>query len=321
MSPFQHIVVLDGHTLNPGDLSWQPLQDLGYVQVYEHTSEELIKQRAKDADILVVNKVPIRGRLLEQLPKLKYIAVSATGYNNIDLDAAKVRGIPVSNVVGYASDSVAQHVFALLLALTNQVTQHHQSVLNGDWAKCLHFSYTLQPIIGLVGKTMGIYGLGKIGQKVAEIALAFGMKVIAHHKYPKRDAKTGVKFVSLSELFTQSDVLSLHAPLTEENRGIINKKQLDLMRPSTYLINTGRGGLVNEADLKAYLEKGKIAGAGLDVLSIEPPINSNPLIGVPNCIITPHLAWASKEARQRLMDGMLENVKSFLIGKPQNIVG
>lgn len=314
------IVVLDGYTLNPGDLDWQPLRDLGNTQIYERSPANEVLARAKDADVILVNKIILSEEILAQLPNLKYIGVLATGYNNIDVKAAKSRNIPVCNVVGYASNSAAQHVFALLLELTNQVSRHHQSVLNGDWGECPDFSYTLQPIIGLVNKTIGIYGFGKIGQKVAEIALAFGMKVIAHHKHPKRDARPHVEFVGLEDMFVKSDILTLHAPLSKDNAGIINQKHLALMKSSAFFINTGRGGLVNEVDLKRALEEGRIAGAGLDVLSVEPPVNSNILIGVKNCIITPHQAWASKEARQKLLDEVVANVEAFLKGNIKNNV-
>ena len=315
-----NIVVLDGFTLNPGDLDWAPLQSLGNVKIFEHSTYEQITERAQNADIILSNKAIIDEGVMQKLPQLKCICLMATGYNNIDITAAKEKNIAVCNAVGYGSDSVAQHVFALVLTLTNQVYKHHESVQNGKWSKCRDFSYTLAPIQGLAGKTFGIYGFGKIGQKVGEIAHAFGMKVIAHHKHPERDARPWVSFVGLKELFEQSDVLSLHAPLNESNKGIINATNLAKMKSTALLINTGRGGLVNELDLKEALEKGIIAGAGLDVLSQEPPPEDHLLSGAQNCIITPHNAWASRDARQRLFDIIIENIEAFLDGKPQNIV-
>lgn len=314
------IVIVDGYTLNPYDLSWEPLQELGEVRVYEHSTPDEIVERAREAEIVLANKAVFDEKILEQLPQLRCICVTATGYNNIDVNAAKAREITVCNVAGYGTESVAQHVFALLLELTNAVGKHHHSVQEGGWAKNRDFSYTVQPILELAGKTMGIYGLGSIGQKVAKIALAFGMKVIAKHKHPKRDAMPGVGFVDLETLFQESDVITLHAPLTVDNQGIVNKHLLAMMKPGAYLINTARGGLINEPDLKEALEKNIIAGAALDVLSQEPPKDGNILIGVNNCIITPHNAWASREARQRLLNETVNNVKAFLHGKPRNVV-
>jgi len=314
------IVVLDGYTLNPGDLKWNKLEALGELNVHRRTPTEDIIKRSKDANILIANKVVLDADILKQLPKLKLICVSATGYNNIDVLTASELGITVCNVAGYSTDSVAQHVFSMILHFTNQVNLHNQSVSNGDWQKAKDFSYSLQVIQELKDLTMGIYALGKIGNKVADIALAFGMKVIAHHKHPERDKRKGVEFVSWEELLKKSDVLSLHAPLSEANAGIINKENLSKMKSSAYLINTGRGGLVNEKDLKEALENGIIAGAGIDVLSEEPPKNGNILIGTKNCLITPHQAWASKSARTRLLDGVINNIRAYIVGKPSNVV-
>lgn len=315
-----NIVVLDGFTLNPGDLSWDVLQGLGNVTIYEHSSKTEALARAKEAQIILTNKTVIDEAMLAQLPKLKCICLLSTGFNVIDIEAAKKRQLPVCNAVGYGSNSVAQHVFALLLELTNQVGAHHQSVQNGDWSKHRDFSYSIRPIMGLVNKTLGIYGFGKIGQKVGSIAQAFGMRIIAHHKHPKRDARPGVAFVSLDTLFRESDVLTLHAPLNAQNKGIINTANLAKMKPSAFLINTGRGGLIQEADLKNALEKELIAGAALDVLSVEPPPIDHILFGVKNCLLTPHNAWASREARQKLLDIVIENIKAFLDGRIQNNV-
>ncbi len=314
------IVVVDGFTLNPGDLSWESLQKLGEVFVYEHSTREEILERAHDANIILANKTVFDAAILAQLPNLRCICVTATGFNNIDIKSAKKHDILVCNVAGYGTDAVAQHVFALLLELTNAVGKHHESVQQGDWSRNRDFCYTLQPVIELAGKTMGIYGFGKIGQQVARIALAFGMKILSTHKHPERDAMPGVEFVNLETLFQNSDIITLHAPLTAENEGFVNKNLLSKMKPSAYLINTARGGLIQEADLKEAIENGIIAGAGLDVLSQEPPVNGNILFGVKNCIITPHNAWASREARQRLLDETVENVRAVLNGKPRNVV-
>lgn len=318
--PRPHIVVLDGRTLNPGDLSWNKLKALGHLTVYEFSKVDEVPQRAKEAEILLANKVILDAALLAKLPKLRCICVTATGYNNVDLEAARRRGIPVCNAVGYGTDSVAQHVFALLLALTNDVQAHHNSVQQGRWGAIDDFCYTLTSIPELAGKTMGIYGFGRIGQRVAQIAQAFGMEVIATHKHPDRDAGPGIEFVSLKTLFERSDVVSLHAPLSNENKGIVNASLLAGMKPSAYLINTGRGGLIDEPALKLALQSAQLAGAALDVLSIEPPKMGNVLLDAPNCLITPHMAWATREARQRLLDITMENISAFLRGEPRNVV-
>ena len=314
------IVVLDGFTLNPGDLDWSGLDALGSWTVYEHSNEAEILSRSQSAEILIVNKATLSSSIINQLPQLKYIGVSATGYNNVDLQAARQRKIPVCNVVGYSTPSVAQHVFALLLQLTNRPKEHHQSVVKGVWAGQSHFSYTLNSIPELAGLTMGIYGLGRIGSQVAHIAQAFDMNILATHKHPERDAMPGVTFVPLDQLFVQADVISLHAPLNDHNKGIVNRDTLQSMKPTAYLINTGRGPLIVEEDLAEALQKGWIAGAGLDVLCQEPPPENHLLNKAPNLIITPHMAWASKEARRRLLDLTLENVKAFLQGTPINNV-
>lgn len=314
------IIALDGRTLNPGDLSWEGLSTFGEYEIHDFTPEEQVVERGRPADILLVNKVVLGKDELAQLPNLKCICVTATGYNNVDLQAARERGIPVCNAVGYSTDSVAQHVFALLLALTNKVYQHHISVQAGEWQRSDDFAYTLHTLPELAGKIFGIYGFGRIGQRVADLAQAFGMKILATHKHPKRDARPGVEFVSLEELFERSDVTSLHAPLSEANREIVNAQLLQRMKSTAYLINTGRGGLIQEADLKLALQEGQLAGAALDVLSTEPPKEGNVLISAPNCILTPHLAWASLEARQRLMDITLNNIRAFQAGAPQNVV-
>ena len=314
------IVVLDGHTLNPGDLSWNKLRALGQVSVYEYSTPEEIPERADEADIILVNKAVIDKAQLARLPALKCICVTATGYNNVDVEQAGKRNIPVCNAVGYGTGSVAQHVFALLLELTNKVQAHHESVLAGQWERSRDFCYTLTPIPELDGRVMGIYGFGRIGQRVAAIAQAFGMEVFATHKHPERDARPGVSFVPLETLFEKSDVVSLHAPLTEENEGIVNAALLSRMKPTAYLINTGRGGLIDEPALKLALQSARLAGAALDVLSEEPPRNGSVLFDAPNCLVTPHIAWATREARQRLLDISVENVRAFLRGEPGNVV-
>lgn len=315
-----NIVILDGFTANHGDLSWESLNDFGKVKIYERTPSNLLIERAKEANIILTNKMVFNEEVLAQLPQLKCICVLATGFNNIDILATQKRGIIACNVAGYSPPSVAQHVFALILAMSNQVIAHHNSVQQGKWASSPDWCYSLQTIPEWEGKTMGIYGLGQIGQKVAKIALAFGMKVIAHHKHPIRDAMSGVDFVDTDTLFAQSDVLSLHAPLNKESQGIINITNLKKMKLSAFLINTGRGGLVVEKDLKKALEEQIIAGAGIDVLSSEPPKEGNVLIGVENCIITPHIAWASQASRKRLIEETIKNVQAFLNGKPRNWV-
>ncbi len=314
------IVVLDGYTLNPGDLSWNKLKALGQTSIYEFSTEDEGLQRAKEADIILVNKFQVNKSLLDQWPKLKCICVLATGFNNIDIVTAKEKGVKVCNAVGYGSASVAQHVFALLLELSNQVGLHNKSVQEGKWSSNRDFSYWLQSIPELSGKTFGIYGLGKIGRQVARIAQAFDMKILATHKHPKRDAMDGVEFVPIDILFEKSDVISLHAPLSQQNEGIVNKLLLDKMKKTAILINTGRGGLINELDLRAALLEKNILGAALDVLSTEPPPLDHPLMGLDNCLITPHIAWAGLEARERLLDITIENITSFLKGTPQNVV-
>jgi glycerate dehydrogenase len=320
MSAQTHIVVLDGYTLNPGDLSWQELESLGTLTVYERSKSEEVVPRSQNAEVLIVNKVVLTREHLEQLPMLRCICVSATGYNNIDLEAASERGVRVSNAVGYGTYSVAQHVFALLLELTNNVAIHHQSVRAREWSNQPDFAYWKSPLVELNGKSMGILGFGRIGQKVATIAMALGMRVLATHRHPERDALVGVTFVRIEDLFSASDVICLTVPLNDKTQQIVNAKLLSRMKPTAYLINTGRGELINELDLYQALQQGQLAGAGLDVLHGEPPRPDHPLFDLPNCIITPHQAWATQEARQRLLSITVSNVSAFLKGKPQNVV-
>ena len=314
------IVVLDGSVVNPGDLSWEPISKYGSLKVYGQTSDEELVERAINADILLTNKRVIDKHVLEALPNLKLICLLATGYNNVDINAAKDLGVTVCNAVGYGSTAVAQHVFAFILGFANKVAEHNETVHAGDWTSKNIWSYSTNPLIELAGKTIGIYGFGKIGNKVGDIAFGFDMKVLATHKHPTRDARNGVRFVDINTLCEQSDFITLHAPLTEANKEIFNKALLSKMKSSAFLINTGRGGLINELDLKTALENNEIAGAGLDVLSQEPPPSDHPLIGVDRCTITPHNAWAAKNSRERLIDIVGQNIEAFINGKPNNVV-
>ena len=316
------LVILDGYAENPGDLSWDGLSKLvDEYTVYDITAPEDIIKRSLDADILVTNKTPITRQTIEKLPKLKFIAVLATGFNVVDCKAARERGIPVSNIPAYSTDSVAQLVFGFMLEFSNRVALHSESVKNGDWEKSEHFCYLKAPISLLSGKTLGIVGFGRIGFAVAEIANAFKMRVLAFSPHTNSyDGFGTVEFCSLERLVTESDFVTLHCPLTESTSGMVNKAFLEKMKRTAYLINTSRGGVVNEQDLAAALENGTIAGAGLDVLSAEPPKGGNVLIGAKNCLITPHIAWASLEARTKLLNIFLENVESFVKGTPVNVV-
>ena len=314
------IVILDGYTLNPGDLDWSPIASLSEPAIYERSAKDELVERAKGAEIVLVNKVVLSRETLDQLPDLRYIGVMATGYNNVDVVAAKERGIIVTNVKAYGPASVAQHTFGLLLALANHLELHSQSVHAGDWVNSKDFCYWNTPLIELTGKTFGLIGLGDIGSKVAKIAKALGMRTIAFRRNPEKTVEDGVEMVSLEELFSQGDVISLHCPLTEDTKEIINKNSLAKMKSTSFLLNTGRGPLINERDLAEALERGIIAGAGLDVLSTEPPTSDNPLLSAPNCIITPHIAWASFEARKRLLQMVASNIEAFLNGKPVNVV-
>lgn len=308
------IVVLDGWTLNPGDLSWDALRNLGPVEIYDRTLPSEIIARAKEAEIILTNKVCLNSEILSALPCLKYIGVLATGFNIVNVEAAAQRRIPVCNVPGYSAPSVSQLVFALLLEWTHGVQRHSESVHQGEWSRCPDFSFTQKPLMELAGKTFGILGFGEIGRSVATIAQSFGMNVIAHRRTPIQDPK--IQSVSRQEIFAQSDVLSLHCPLTPETQQIINAESLKKMKRTSFLINTGRGGLIDEKALAQALGEGWIAGAGLDVLSQEPPPADHPLLKQPNCWITPHYAWATREARERLMAQTVANIQAFLNGKP-----
>lgn len=316
----KNIVVLDGYTLNPGDLDWRALQALGNVTLYDRTPEATVAERIKDAHIILTNKAIVNETAIREATRLEYIGVTATGYNVVDTVAARSRQIPVTNVPAYSSASVAQLTFALILELCHHTGLHADSVRAGEWAKSADFSYWKTPLTELAGSTLGIVGLGQIGQAVARIAQAFGMKVIACHRHPERDAMSGVAFVDQATCFREADIVSLHCPLNAANREFVNTALLHTMKKTAFLINTSRGPLIREADLAAALQEGIIAGAALDVLSSEPPSADNPLVKAPHTIITPHIAWATQAARKRLMFTTVENVKAFLEGIPQNII-
>ena len=316
------IVILDGYTLNPGDLSWTGLEAQGTLTVYDRTAPDQVVERAKEATIVLTNKTALTADQLAQLPELKFISVLATGYNIIDIEATKQLGITVSNVPGYSSYSVVQLCFALLFELTHRVQQHSDAVQQGQWVSSPDFSFWKQPLVELAGKKMGLIGLGDIGQKMTDMALALGMEVLAHSRTRKgRLESERFKWVELDELFREADVVSLHCPLTPQTKGLINTARLRQMKNTTYLLNTARGPLIVETDLAQALNEGWIAGAGLDVLSIEPPTAGNPLLSAKNCLITPHIAWASVEARTRLLEETIANVKAFIAGKPRNVIG
>jgi len=314
------IVVLDGYTLNPGDLSWEDLKALGECAIYDRTQAEEILARSSDAEIILTNKTVLSADTIKQLKHLKYIGVLATGYNIVDVEAAFKRAIPVTNVPTYGTDSVAQMVFAHILNLTQNVAHHAQTVKDRRWSRSPDFCYWDMPLVELNGLMMGIIGFGRIGRAVAKLALAFGMKVIAYDVNESNKISGACHMASLDEVFSQTDVLSLHCPLTAETEKIVNTKSLSLMKPTAFLINTSRGPLVDEPSLAEALDKGIIAGAGLDVLDTEPPRKDNPLFEAKNCFITPHIAWATRSARQRLMDVTVENVRAFLSGRLINVV-
>jgi glycerate dehydrogenase len=314
------IVVLDGYTLNPGDLSWAGLEALGPTAIHDRTPPDQTVARAADCEIALTNKTILSRELILQLPRLRYIGVLATGYNVVDLEAARQRNVPVTNVPAYASPAVVQMVFAHLLNLTLHVAEHGQGVAAGRWTRSIDFCYWDFPLVELAGLTMGIVGFGRIGQAAASVARAFGMNVLVHDMILPPEAPEGISFVTLEDLFRRSDVVSLHCPLTPATNKLVNAERLAMMKPSAYLINTGRGPLVDEAALAEALNSGRIAGAGLDVLSTEPPPGDNPLLGAKNCCLTPHIAWATRAARQRLLDVAVANVRAFLAGKPQNVV-
>jgi glycerate dehydrogenase len=314
------IVVLDGHTLNPGDLSWDPLRALGELEVHDRTALPDVVTRAGNAAILLTNKTPLHRDAILALTDLRYIGVLATGYNVVDAAAATERNIPVTNVPIYGTRSVAQLTFALLLELAHRVGHHAQSVSEGQWATSPDFSYWHAPLIELEGLTLGVIGFGRIGRAVADLAAAFGMKVLVHSRARPAAMPGHAQWTDLDSLLSRSDVVSLHCPLTPETRTLINRERLALMPPRAFLLNTSRGPLIDEDALAEALDQGRLAGAGLDVLSVEPPQKDHPLFHARNCFITPHLAWATHAARSRLMRTAIDNVRSYLSGTPQNVV-
>ncbi len=315
------IVILDAYTTNPGDLSWDAFNQFGDVSVYDYTPDSMVIERCKDAEIIIDNKVILNKQILKQLPKLKYIGMLSTGFNVIDIEAAKKQGVVVCNVPTYSTSAVAQLTFALILELYNQVGLHSNAVHDGEWTACRDFSFQKTPLVELAGKTIGLIGYGKIGSEVAKIADAFGMNILCYvpSEKPIPDFNS-FKFVSIDELAENSDIVSLHCPLTPETTGIINEKFIGKMKNSAIVINTSRGPAVDEKALADALNSGRIAGAGVDVLSTEPPKADNPLLACEKCFITPHVAWAGFETRQRLVGVVYDNLKAFLDGNPVNVV-
>jgi len=315
------IVILDGYTLNPGDLSWDGLKALGELVVYERTPVDKVAERAMGAEILFTNKTPVNEEALDQLPNLKYIGVLATGYNIVNTEVAKAKGIVVANVPGYGTASVVQMTFALLLELTQHVQRHSDAVRDGKWSSSPDFCFWDYPLVELAGKTIGIIGFGNIGQQVGDIATAFGMNIIGNSRNRHDQShRKNFKWADVPELLRESDVVSIHCPLFPETKGLINKKSLQSMKRTAFFLNTSRGPIMIDEDLADALNNDIIAGAGIDVLSVEPPQKDNPLFTAKNCIITPHIAWATKEARARLMDITVSNLSAFLRGNPVNVV-
>ena len=315
------IVVLDGYTLNPGDLSWDSLKQFGEVTLHDRTPAELVLERAREADVLLTNKTPVGEDIINRLPGLKYIGVMATGYNVVDVDAAKKKGVIVTNAPDYSTDSVVQMTFALLLELTQHVQRHSDAVMDGKWSGALDFCFWNYPLVELSGKTMGIIGFGNIGQKVADVATAFGMKILGNSRTrTDQSHRPNFQWAEVPQLLEQSDVVSIHCPLLPETRGLINSQNLKRMKQSAYLLNTSRGPIVVDQDLADALNNQVIAGAAIDVLTTEPPQADNPLFAATNCLITPHISWATKEARTRLMNIVTDNLAAFIEGNPTNVV-
>lgn len=314
------IVVLDGHTLNPGDLSWDGIRQFGECEIHPRSTPEEVVARSLEAEVILTNKAPITAAQMERLPKLRLIGVTATGFNIVDVAAARRRGVDVTNVPAYGTEAVAQMTWALILELASQAGFHGSAVRDGEWGKCPDFCFWRKPLVELAGKNLGIVGLGRIGAAVARVGAAFGMRVAALASPRSGREGDSIPRLGLEELLASSDVVSLHCPLTEATRGLINAAALARMKPSAFLVNTSRGPLVVEHDLAEALRAGTIAGAALDVLSTEPPDNCNPLLSAPNCIVTPHIAWAAFEARRRLMDIQVENLRAWTAGRPVNVV-
>jgi len=316
-----NIVVLDGYTLSPGDIAWDGVESLGKTEIFERTQARETIARAKGAEIVLTNKTALgKAEIGALLPDLKYIGVLATGYNVVDIDFAHKHGVMVTNVPGYGIDAVTQMVFALILELTNRVAHHDATVKSGAWAECEDFCYWEYPLVGLSGRTLGVFGFGGIGRKVATLARAFGMKVLVHTRTVPDGGEEGITFCDRERLIAESDIITLHCPLTEDTLKMVGKAWLEKMKPGSYLINTSRGAVIDEAALAEALNSGKIAGAGLDVLDVEPPEPENPLLTAKNCYITPHIAWATQKARARLMEIAVENIRLYLVGTPQNCV-
>lgn len=313
-------VILDGYTENPGDLSWECIEKLTDLTVYDRTPKELVIERAKSAEILIVNKVALTQEVIEQLPNLKFVATLATGYNQIDCVALRKRNIPVSNIPSYSTNAVAQMVFAYILESVNRVSEYTESVKNGDWVKCKDFCYWNKPLFELCGKTLGIIGFGKIGRRVSELATAFGMKTLVYTPSGKKDNAPDVTFTDMDTVLKNSDFISVHCPLTDKTAGLINNDFISKLKDGVCVINTARGGVANENDISDALKSGKLGCYCADVLSAEPPKKDNPLLTAPNCFITPHIAWAAYETRLRLLGILEENLKAFLNGAPINVV-
>ena len=313
-------VILDGYTENPGDLNWDYLESVFNLTVYERTPQELVVERAKDAEVVIVNKVAITEDILKDLPKLKFVATLATGFNQLDTVALRKRGIPVSNIPAYSTNAVAQTVFSFLLEFTNRIGHYTESVKKGEWSECKDFCYWNTPLNELSGKTLGIIGFGKIGRRVSEIALSFDMNVLVYTPAGKKEADERVKFVSLDEVQKNADYISLHCPLTESTNQLVNAEFIENMKDGAALINTARGAVIDEAAVSKALECGKLSYFGADVLSCEPPKKDNPLLSAKNTFLTPHIAWAAYETRLRLLEILNSNVKAFLEGNPINVV-
>ncbi len=314
------IVILDAGVINPGDLTWAGFEALGDLAIFARTEEKDIVDIAYDAEVIITNKTPLRAQTIEKLPNLRYIGIVATGYDVVDINAAAMRGIPVCNVVAYGVDTVAQHVMALLLELTRGITDHSNSVKAGQWNKCDDWCYWLRPMRDLSEMVMGIVGFGNIGHKVGHMAHIMGMQVQAYNRSPKSCIEYPCDFVDLETIFSSSDVISLHCPLNEESREMVNAKLIAKMKPNSIIINTARGALLNEADVATALHNGQLGGLGVDVLSTEPPAQDNPLLTAPNCLITPHISWATRKARANIVRLAVENLQSWIKGTTTNAV-